>query len=221
MSRAAAVGPSFPYGAPPATKPIGAMGLKDPNRTLTAQKLNPHKCANPFQTNVKACKTTFSQSYVSGSIPCRLQSTCSRYQLQWDASAQSGFSPDLLVVCADGLSETQHPYSLMAPMMFHELILRGEGCIELFQPVMEPLCANIRKAMMDKETFGAALNALSILVQNTGNLVLPQLPKVVTLLARGFRDKDHRDNIASLLGLIEMQCGPEATKIIKLKIPTY
>lgn len=213
--------PSFPYGAPAATKPIGAMGLKDPNRTLSAQKLNPNKCANPFQTNVKACKTTFSQSYVSGSIPCRLQSSCSRYSLQWDANAQGGFSPDLLIVCADGLSETQHPYSLMAPMMFHELVLRAEGCLDMFAPIMEPVVAHLRKAMSAKETFTPALAGLQVLVANSGNLILPHLPKLVMVMSRAYGTKEHRDAIGTALGEIEMQCGPDATKMIKSKIPTW
>ena len=88
------------------------------SRKLSSQRLNPNKSANPFETNVRACKSIFSQSYVTGSIPCRLQSSASRYSLQWDPAAVNGFSPDLLVVCAAGLVEDQHPYSLMAPMMF-------------------------------------------------------------------------------------------------------
>ena len=210
---------SFPYGAPAVKAPVGA--LKDNSRKLTSQKLNPTKCANPFQTNIKACKTTFSQSYVSGSIPCRLQSSASRHSLQWDANAASGFSADLLVVCADGLSETQHPYTLLAPMMFHELLLRAEGCLQMLAPVIEPVSTNIRKAMMSKETFGPALQALAALLQHSGDLLAPQLNKIVPMLARCAKEKAHKDNIYAVLRLIEEQCGPDATKLIKSKIPTY
>jgi hypothetical protein len=191
------------------------------NRTLSAQRLNPNKCADPFASNAKKCKTTFSQSYISGSIPCRLQSTASRYFLQWDAPAATGFSPDLLVVCADGLAETEHPHVVLAPMMFHELILRSEGCVEMFAPVIEPIGAHIRKALMAQESFDLALSSLSLLLQHTGNLLTPQLHKLVPCLARAFNDKKRRDAVLQCLGLMEQQCGLEATKLIKSKIPVY
>ena len=191
------------------------------NRTLSAQRLNPNKCADPFQSSTKKCKTTFSQSYINGSIPCRLQSTASRYFLQWDAPAASGFSPDLLCVCADGLSETEHPHVVLAPMMFHELILRSEGCVEMFAPVIEPIATNIRKALMAQESFDVALSSLSLLLQHTGNLLTPYLQKIVPCLARAFNDKKRRDAVLACLGLMEQQCGLEATKLIKSKIPVY
>lgn len=191
------------------------------NRTLSAQRLNPNKCADPFASNAKKCRTTFSQSYISGSIPCRLQSTASRYFLQWDAPAASGFSPDLLLVCADGLSETEHPYVVLAPMMFHELILRSEGCVEMFAHIIEPIGAHIRKALMANESFDLAINGLTLLLHHTGNLLTPQLVKLVPCLARAFNDKKRRDAVLQCLSLMEAQCGLEATKLIKAKIPVY
>ena len=234
-------GSSFPYGAPATVKPIGAMHKKElfdahkkevfdaqkaknddiDVRRISIQKLNPHKCADPFQSNVKKCKTSFSQSYISGAIPCRLQSTASRYFLQWDEQAASGFSPDLLVVCADGLTEADHPYVVMAPMMFMELCLRSEGCVEMFSPVIERVATSIRAALMCQHSFDAGLGALSTLLTHSGNAVMAYLPKLVPCLARPFADRKKKDSTAAVLGLIETQCGPEATKIIKAKIPTY
>lgn len=190
-------------------------------KRISAQRLNPNKCTNPFQTNTKKCKTTFSQSYISGSIPCRLHTSASRFHLHWDQGAASGFSPDLLVVCADGLSETEHPFVILAPMMFHELVLRAEGCVDMFLPVLEPITSHIRKAMLAPESFEAALHAFSLILQHTGNLVTPHMAKLVPCLAKHYGDKKKRDSIAAVLGLLEQQCGPEATKLIKTKIPTY
>jgi hypothetical protein len=210
---------SFPLGAPVTKTPIGAT--KDGRRTLTSQKLNPHKCSNPFQTNVKACKTAFSQSYVSGSIPCRLQSTASKHQLQWDGHAANGFSGDLLIVCSDGLSETQHPYTLLAPMMFSELLLRTEGCFDMLAPYVETICTNLRKAMSSKDTYGAGLAALTQLLQQSGNLLTSQMTKLVPVLARSAKDKKYHDDVSQCLRIYEEVCGPECGKLIKSKLPTY
>lgn len=189
--------------------------------SLTRQKFDKHKCTDPFRTDTRGCKTLFSQSYVAGSLPCRLQSSATRYSLQWDAHAAGGFSPDLLVVCADGLTETEHPFTLMAPMMFAELVLRAEGCVDLFAPVMEPVCAHLRKALMKEESVPVALQSLHLLVQHTGALILPYMPKLLMCLSKPHRDKRFRDQTVALLGQVEANCGPDATKLIKSKIPTY
>jgi hypothetical protein len=158
---------------------------------------------------------------VSGSIPCRLQSTASRQYLQWDEYAQTGFSPDLLVVCADGLSEDQHPFTIMAPMMLEQLVARAEGNAAMFAPVLEQLVAHLRKALMADASFSKGLRGLSVIASATDALLLPYLPKLVPCLTKGLRDKEHRDDVLATLGLLEQQCGPEARKIIKSKIPTY
>ena len=218
---------AFPYGAP--VKPVGAVttgGAKTKKdeaakQPLSRQRLDPSKCANPFQTDARKCKTQFSQSYVAGSIPCRLQSTASKHHLQWDSYAQTGFSPDLLVVCCDGLCEEQHPFTLMAPMMLEELVARSEGNAQLFVPVLDQIAGHLRKALMQESSFGRGLRGLQVILTATDNLMLPYLIKIVTCLTKGVRDKNHRDDVLATLGLMEQQCGPEARKIIKSKIPTY
>lgn len=212
-------------GAPPSSAASSSSSSsqqqQQQEKSLSAQRLNPNKCANPFQTNTKRCKSVFSQSYIAGSIPCRLHTSASKYHLHWDQAAASGFSPDLLVVCADGLNETDHPYVVLAPMMFHELVLRAEGCLEMFVPVVEPVTTHIRKALLDSATFDAALSGLHLFIQHTGNLVHPHLVKLVPVLAKAFHDKKRKDSVVAVLGLLEQNCGPDATKLIKSKIPTY
>lgn len=216
-----ASGRSKAAAAPAATTSTTTTAQPAGDTKKISQRLNPNKCTDPFQTNTKKCKSTFSQSYISGSIPCRLHTSASRYHLHWDQGATSGFSPDLLVVCADGLCETEHPYVILAPMMFHELVLRAEGSVEMFVPVVDAVTSHIRKAMMTPETFEAALHALSLILQYTGSLLTPHMVKIVPCLAKNYNDKKKRDSIASVLGLLEQQCGTEATKLIKSKIPTY
>lgn len=201
----------------------GASSIVSQSNTkkLSTQRLNPARAANPFETNVRMCKTLFSQSYVAGSIPCRLQSTASKHYLQWDAPASTGFSPDLLVVCADGLTEEQHPYCMMAPMMFSELVIRSEGCAELFGPIAEQLVNHLRKAMLQDSSFQRGLAALHLLLEHTRDVLAPHIKTLVPLLARKFRDRNLHDRIVDTLRLMEMQCGPEAAKLIKLKIPTF
>jgi len=210
------------------TRPIlevttATPGGKQPDRarTMSSQRLNPNKCSDPFQSNVKKCKTSFSQSYVSGSLPCRLQTTASRYHLQWHAGAETGFSPELLVVCADGLTESDHPFVILAPMMFHELCLRSEGCVQLFADVIGTVTMHLRKALSEQQSFDRGLSALKVLLQHTGNAMLPMLPKLIPCLSRPFSDRKLHDTVAEALGLMEQACGPDATKLIKAKIPTY
>merc|ERR1711916_300247 len=132
-----------------------------------------------------------------------------------------GFSPDLLVVCLDGLCEDQHPFTLMAPMMIDELVARAEGNASLFAPVADAIATNLRKALIHEPAFAKALHALQAVLSATGPMLLPYLPKLVPCLAKGMRDKNHRDGVLATLGLMEQECGPEARKIIKSKIPTY
>eukprot|EP00744_Colponema_vietnamica_P019088 GILI01026987.1.p1 GENE.GILI01026987.1~~GILI01026987.1.p1 ORF type:complete len:304 (+),score=35.29 GILI01026987.1:32-913(+) len=214
---------------------------------MSTAKLDPNRFANPFDTNTKKCKSSFSSSYINRSIPCRLQTTASRYHLQWEKGADTGFSPDLLIVCADGLIETDHPYVVMAPMMFQELCLRSEKCLDLFSPqVVETVAGHIRTALMvsgsatastavktasssggagsgvGSTMFEGALKALAVFLECTGNLMLPYLAKyIIPVLARSFSDKGKKEAVAEVLRLVEQQCGPEATKIIKAKIPTW
>lgn len=222
-NRAPAVGSSS--GAPDSGRTAASAASATPSgdtKKISSQRLNPNKCSNPFETNTRKCKSTFSQSYVSGSIPCRLHTSASKFHLHWDEGAASGFSPDLLVVCADGLCETEHPYVVLAPMMFHELVLRAEGCREMFTPVVEPITAHIRKALMSPETFDAALTALTLFAAHAGQQLAPQLTKVVPVLARFFNDRKKRDAVMNVLGVFEQHCGgAEVTKLIRSKIPTY
>ena len=231
LSRWKMSGASFPFGAPATVRPVGSTvrvvatkggsAVEEDHRRISTQRLNPNKCANPFQSANRHCRTTFSQSYLAGSIPCRLQSSASRFYLSWDPAAASGFSPDLLIVCADGLAETEHPYVVLAPMMFHELVTRAEGCLELFVGIVEAVALHLRKALLVPEAFDRALSALTFFIQSTGNLMYPHLAKIVPCLTRAFGDKRRKDAVADCLAAMEAQCGPEAMKIIKAKIPTY
>jgi hypothetical protein len=211
VAPAAAAGPARAQSSQPTSQ-----------RTISHQRYDAHKCADPFATSAKKCKTTFSQSYVQGNIPCRLQSSAARYSLQWDAYAAEGFSPDLLLVCADGLRETVHPFVLMAPMMFEELLRRAQAAAEqMLAPIVGPVTEHVRAALLDPATVAVGLRALQLLVQAVGPLLLPQLPKLVPVLARPLRDKKLQDAVMGVFGMLEAACGAEATRLIKAKIPTY
>lgn len=193
---------------------------------LSNARFDANRCADPFATSNKKCKTTFAQSYIQGNIPCRLQSSAAKYSLQWDQYAADGFSPDLLVVCADGLCETVHPHVLMAPMMFEELLARTQGASDMLAPVFVTVVGHLRKALLDAAATAAGVKGTLQLVQaaNNGNLLLPQLPKLIPALAQALRApaaKKFQDQIMMIFGLLEQHCGPEATKMIKAKIPTY
>lgn len=190
-------------------------------RALSLQRYNPAKCADPFQSNTKKCRTSFAQAYLQGNIPCRLQSSAAKFQIQWDSYALAGFSPDLLVVCADGLCELEHPFVVMAPLMFEELIRRAEGVPDMFAPVIETIAAHIRKALLSENTTAAGLKALLLLAAASGPLLQSSLGKLIPAMAKPLKDKKHSDTVAQCFALFEQNCGPEATKLIKSKIPTY
>ena len=231
--------------AAPRAASTGKPAEPAPPKTLAAERLNPNKFASPFASNAKKCKSAFSESYISGSIPCRLQTTASRFYLKWDQGAEAGFSPDLLVVCADGLVETEHPYAVMAPMMFLELCLRSQGCAEMFSAeVLSLVCAHIRAAISQgllppaaasgkpptigkqstvNSVLNNALGALEVLLQQAGVTVLPHLAKIIPVLARPFgsSDKALKERVGKTLMAMEDACGSDVTKMIKAKIPTY
>jgi hypothetical protein len=91
----------------------------------------------------------------------------------------------------------------------------------MLAPVIEPVTAHIRKATLTDNTTGPALKALVQLAGGSGPLLMPALGKLVPVLAKPLRDKRYRDLVAECFSLFEQNCGPEATKIIKSKIPTY
>jgi hypothetical protein len=194
---------------------------KKPATKLSSARLDPTKCANPFATSAKAAKTLFSQAYIRGSIPCRLQSTASKHHLQWDKGTESGFSADLLVVCADGLREEVHPYTIMAPMMFGELVERSEGVASMFEPVIDNVVNALRQAMLADSAFGAALKAIDQLIPAAAEVLVPHYQKLIPAMVRKAKDKKHRDNVLATLNMMESVGGKAVTAFIKSKMPTY
>lgn len=203
--------------------PKASAGSAPQHSKLSNQRYDAAKTADPFATNAKKCKSAFSQSYQLGQLPVRLQSSAAKFHVQWEEYAKAGFSADLLVICAAGLVETQHPYCVLAPMMFEELLGRCEGHAEMLAPITNEICGHLRAALLDAAPAvqAAALKATQLFCQSAGPLMLPQLQKVVPALARQLRDKKNGPQAMLILGTIEQTCGPEATKIIKSKVPTY
>ena len=188
---------------------------------ISKKRLDPNPIAHPFQNKVKHCKTTFSQAYISGSIPCRIQSLAKKIYLQWDESAQSGFSGELLVISADGLTETLHPYVVMAPMIFEEMLIRLDGCIELLEPYMEQTIIHLRAALINKDTSKVGLHALRLLLTHSKELCKKFIKRLIPALAQVYRTKVISNEVIEVLHYYESICGTDFRKFIKLKIPTY
>eukprot|EP00762_Andalucia_godoyi_P002044 ANDGO_02483.mRNA.1 hypothetical protein len=210
---------------------------------ISSQRYDKQKTADPFATK-STQRTTFGTLYNAGGVPCRIQHTTSRMYLAWDTPPDR--VPDfasLFVACADGLRETQHPHVFVAVNAFIQMC-QSEGAYDKIVPLLSRVVPLIKTAMSAAPTssttssaaaskgigntakatdltFENALNALSALSACVGPALLDHFSAVLQALNKKFSDKLYAARITDVLQNIEEMCGPEASKIIKAKIPTY
>ena len=67
-------------------------------------------------------KTAFAAVYSRGEIPCRLQHGSVKHKLQGSCAVESVPLDPLLVLCAEGIRETDHPLPFVARTAFAELL---------------------------------------------------------------------------------------------------
>lgn len=87
---------------------------------LPSARLKNVKCADPFATKAEQFKTKFGSVFNSGGVPCRLYHGAANVSLKWSKDpCMLDFDP-LLVICAEGLCETEHPYAFasVSPHLF-------------------------------------------------------------------------------------------------------
>jgi Parkin co-regulated protein len=131
------------------------------------------------------------------------------------------FDP-LLITFFEGIIEDKHPYLFIVRQGIQEL-LETPGAREKCQPILRRLSQSIR----------AAFNSESKLVIETGYLVLRQLAMVskdslvehintfLAQICKRIANNLFYDKIITCLNNLEDFCGPDVTKLIKAKIPTY
>eukprot|EP00927_Polykrikos_kofoidii_P017936 TRINITY_DN18235_c0_g1_i1.p1 TRINITY_DN18235_c0_g1~~TRINITY_DN18235_c0_g1_i1.p1 ORF type:complete len:541 (-),score=74.84 TRINITY_DN18235_c0_g1_i1:160-1569(-) len=77
----------------------------------------------------------FAQEYSRGNPPCRIDHGTRTNRISWDVSLEelTRRREELLLICAEGLRETRHPYATVARLAFTDLI--GLAAVE--QPLSE------------------------------------------------------------------------------------
>ena len=65
------------------------------------------------------------------------------------------------------------------------------------------------------------MDLLKLLVQVTGESLVPHVHLILASLNSKLSNKNFREKVHDVLVTIESCGGPEATKVIKTKVPTY
>eukprot|EP01028_Stygiella_incarcerata_P008878 TRINITY_DN39990_c0_g1_i1.p1 TRINITY_DN39990_c0_g1~~TRINITY_DN39990_c0_g1_i1.p1 ORF type:complete len:169 (-),score=38.41 TRINITY_DN39990_c0_g1_i1:11-517(-) len=133
-------------------------------KRFTATRLDKHEAVDAFSRSGKK-KTTFSEVYSAGGIPCRIQHSATKMSISWDHDPSELSYDPLLLYVVEGLRETQHPYVFIAPQALEELLEAG-GAAEKVIPLLPKVVGHIRMAMMAKEksSFDNALRALGYVI---------------------------------------------------------
>ena len=65
------------------------------------------------------------------------------------------------------------------------------------------------------------MDLLKLLAQVTGEYLVPHVHLILASLNSKLSNKNFREKVMDILAAIESCGGPEATKVIKTKVPTY
>jgi len=140
----------------------GSAGWSD----LPSSRLKSVKCADPFATKANQFKTKFGSVYNGGGIPCRLNHGAVNIKLQWSTDPMELDYDPLLVTCAEGLCETEHPYAFASRACFGELLAADCGPDKAV-PLVPRIVPSIRAALVspNKKVFEGGVEAAQQLSQ--------------------------------------------------------
>lgn len=179
----------------------------------------------------------FVQEYARGALPCRIDhGTCS-YRISWDVSVEEVVRRrgDLLVLCAEGLRQAQHPYSTLARLAFADLAAR-RGCEALSEGEIKSTMAHLRCALLaggdapagaaraigggasgggKDDIFVGALAALRQLVCAEGAALAASVHLVLPAIAKRMHAKAHKQRIHEALVDLEDHGGPEVARLLR------
>ncbi|EEY62545.1 uncharacterized protein PITG_21667 [Phytophthora infestans T30-4] len=189
---------------------------------LPSSTLHKHKQASVFTSGRKKYKTNFSNAYDSGSIPCRINHGSIRNSLQWTKDPNTLSYDPLLITCAEGFLETEHPFVFLARATFREL-LKLEDAREKTLPILAQVIVPLRGALMakDDDTFLMGLEATRLLSDLVEGEMNSFLSKLTQQIHRKLLTKKLRVEVEDTLAVLESNGGREALAIIRSKIPTY
>lgn len=184
-----------------------------------SDKVNP-RTVDPFKDSKK--KSAFATVYNNGGIPCRLMHGSVKHRLAWSQPVDSVPFDPVLVLLAEGVCETVHPYSFVARVGFQELLTASDASSKTI-PLLPKLAAPLRAALVSAcdDVFAAGMQAVVQLSAVVGPALNPHLKVLLTSVSRQMMNKKHQDHITTALQQIEENCGQDCVPIIKSKIPTY
>ncbi|XP_072107977.1 PACRG-like protein [Mobula birostris] len=185
-----------------------------------SDRLNP-KTINPFSNSLSQ-KSAFATAYAKREIPCRLVHGSVSHKLQWEQPPETIPFDPILIILAEGLRETKHPYTFVAKEGFKELLEVGDAA-EKAIPLVPKVIPKLKAALAhsDIEVFERGLHGLVQLSAVVGPAVNDHLKHLLTSLSKRLMDKNLKQLITDALQRLEQHGGKDCLVIIKSKIPTY
>lgn len=211
-------------------RPLPLLAVSAPRAWVAAvmsakisARLSPHKQANPW--GVQRCATPLSALYQSGGFPARINHGSISSKLEWQVDIEDvdGFDFGLLVTCAEGIAETQHPFTFIARSGYRDLLRTtraAEEAVALLPRLVGPLRANLCHRSDEVFTAGlAAIRELSAVVGPALNPFLHHL--LVQIQKKSFTSAAFASDILETFMTLEENGGAEARSLIAAKVPTY
>ena len=176
---------------------------------------------DPFGGKKSRCKTAFSQEHSAGSIPVHIGHTGNTMRLVWDCKPEEVEEGRLLMLAAEGLRETAHPGVFLAPALFESILVRPGIGERTVVPLIDKIIPHIRAVLYEPECLSKGVKAIGLISSAVGPHLNKYLPSLLQGIARHLSSKTYRESIESVLILLEENGGPDASKHIKAKVPTY
>jgi hypothetical protein len=144
--------------------------------------------------------------------------------LRWDVPVERVDCNRLLPLCAVGLSETEHPFALLARTAFRDILAIRPSVAS--GTTLADVIRHVRAALMRSESAcqEAAMLALRDLSAAAGDALTEHLHSVLPALSRlATKSPRLRDTVHRLCEVFESNSSApvETGGIIKGKIPTY
>lgn len=187
---------------------------------LSRQRYDAAKTSDPF-SNKTRFKTSFSEAYTNGRIPCRINHGSVRFFLQWDVPSHELDYNWLLPVVADGLIETDHPYVVIARKAFVEMV--AEGGQAKVGPLIPKLIQPLRRALMDPApgVFQAGCDALIALSQTAGPMLNEHLDLLVQQVNKKSLNGKLAEKVTETINALAENGGEAAVAAIKKRVPAF
>lgn len=211
------------------SRSVGVEGVASGHRAITtgwtempSARLKNVKCADPFASKAEQFKTKFGSVFNSGGIPCRLHHGAANVSLKWSKDPSLLDFDPLLVICAEGLCETEHPYAFASRACFGELLSSENGGIKA-APLVARIAPSLRAALVspNKKVFAGGLDAIIQLSEAVGDALNPHIDKLVVQMNKRSSDRELAPTILKAMQTLEENGGPETLPVIKAKVPTY